>query len=196
MWLQGDGDVDDEDEAMFELLGEFSADEVEWLDQAVMMKQTGDWEGVAEWVNAAALAKRQPRRRNSAAALALEDRQRQPTTTLSPTSSLQASPREVKSQHRLVNADSVAVTVSPTGKKESQGAAASKLNEVVGRGAEECKSEWERRIDRYTAEGKWVGHGLDRRALTGRNTAEEVRHPHLILTSSSPNPHLILTSLT
>ena len=165
----GDGDVDDEDEAMFELLGEFSADEVEWLDQAVQLKgmsTAAEWQGVADWVNAAALAKRQPRRRNSAAALALEDRQQQ-TPTASPT----ASPR--KSQHRLVNTDSVAVTVSPTGKKERQGAAASKLNDVVGRRPEECRAEWERRIDRYTAGGAWVGHGLDRRALTGRNTEEE-----------------------
>ncbi len=170
----GDGDIDDEDEQLFELLGEFSAEEVEWLDQAVMLKQVGDWEGVAAWINAAALGKKKQRQQDrhktlgaSAAVppLALEDRQqtRQNTTTTD------ARPHA----GRPTASSSVAVSVSPDGKNEKQGAAAAALREVVGRTAEECKAEWERRIDRYTANGTWVGHGLDRRALTGRTTAEE-----------------------
>eukprot|EP01046_Picozoa_sp_COSAG06_P012664 COSAG06_NODE_751_length_12582_cov_40.259072_1_plen_905_part_00 len=178
----GDGDVDDEDETMFELLGEFTAEEVEWLDQAVMLKPEGDWEGVAAWVNAAALAKKQkkreaaqqlqePRRKNSAAALALEDRKQRQGSSSGGGGAIV--PATAAARAAAAASSSVSVSVSPDGKTEKQGAAAAALQDIVGRSAEECRAEWARRVDRYTAEGQWVGHGLDRRALTGRTRAEE-----------------------
>ena len=177
----GDGDIDDEDEQLFELLGEFSADEVEWLDAAVMLKKEGDWEGVAAWINAAALAKkkkqeaeRHKRLGTSAAAPLLEDRQPQHRDATNSAAQAGAARLQLRDgTGRPTASASVAISVSPEGKREKQGAAAAALQEVVGRTAEECRAEWERRIDRYTAAGTWVGHGLDRRALTGRTTAEE-----------------------
>ena len=44
---------------------------------------------------------------------------------------------------------------------------------VGGRSAAECKAEWDRRRQRWTAAGQWVGHSMDRRVLAGRTVEQE-----------------------
>eukprot|EP01045_Picozoa_sp_COSAG04_P004198 COSAG04_NODE_179_length_21356_cov_11.112998_3_plen_800_part_00 len=213
--IDGDGDSDSEDEALLDVLGAFSAAEVELLDQGVLMKAEGDWEGVAEYVNEHAQLAAAPRRPRSAAAAAIANRaaedprvaysaaeQDQVNAGLGMGMLRESGEQLIPIEHDGPSQEPVSdnpFALAPTASDEEDTEAApddrpatelvplgagakadaeadeqaKALGTVIKRTAAECEAEWSRRVARYTAEGKWVGSGIDRRELNGRNTLEE-----------------------